>query len=129
VAIGFIGAIVAVLFLGGWQVPWLYADGFHFSTDGMLPEAAALTGQQLMRYKEGVGALGPDLAMPYWAVVLLRIGAFIFKTLLMVFLQLQIRWTLPRFRYDQIMKLGWKILLPASLINLAITALIARFLL
>lgn len=129
VAIGFIGAIVAVLFLGGWQVPWLYADGFHFTTSGMLPEAASLTGQQLMNYKEGLGALGPDVAMPYWAVVLLRIGAFIFKTLVIVFLQLQIRWTLPRFRYDQIMKLGWKILLPASLINLAITALVARFLL
>jgi len=35
-----------------------------------------------------------------------------------------IRWTLPRFRYDQIMKLGWKILLPLSLANILITGLV-----
>ena len=42
----------------------------------------------------------------------------------MCFLQLQFRWTVPRFRYDQIMHLGWKILLPLSIANLLITALV-----
>jgi NADH-quinone oxidoreductase subunit H len=129
VAIGFIGTIMTVLFLGGWQVPWLYADGFHVSEASMLPAAAQVTGAQVQAYLGGAQGLGPDLALPYWAVVALRIGAFLLKTLAVVFLQLQIRWTLPRFRYDQIMHLGWKILLPASLINLAVTALLAQLLL
>jgi NADH-quinone oxidoreductase subunit H len=61
-------------------------------------------------------------------VVVLRIGAFLLKVLAVVFLQLQLRWTVPRFRYDQIMSLGWKILLPASLINLVVTAIAMLFL-
>src|SRR3989338_9151031 len=47
---------------------------------------------------------------------------YIFSNLF--WLQMTIRWTLPRFRYDQIMKLGWKILLPISLINIFITGLV-----
>ena len=45
-------------------------------------------------------------------VVIVAIGflAFILKTLFMCWLQLSIRWTLPRFRYDQVMKLGWRVL-------------------
>jgi NADH-quinone oxidoreductase subunit H len=50
--------------------------------------------------------------------------AFVTKTLLFVLLQFMLRWTLPRFRYDQIMNLGWKILLPISIANLVITAII-----
>lgn len=96
----FVGALVATLFLGGWQVPYLFADGFHF------------------------GAGGVSLEVPYWAVNVLRIGAMITKTLFVLWLQFMIRWTLPRFRYDQVMDLCWKILLPLSLANLAVTALV-----
>jgi NADH-quinone oxidoreductase subunit H len=61
-------------------------------------------------------------------VVLVGVGNFVLKVLLLVFLQLQIRWTLPRFRYDQIMKLGWRVLLPAALVNVLATGTILLFL-
>jgi NADH-quinone oxidoreductase subunit H len=48
-------------------------------------------------------------------------GAFLAKVLLLCWLQLVIRWTLPRFRFDQIQKLCWKMLLPVSLANVFIT--------
>ncbi|MGZ3460406.1 MAG: NADH-quinone oxidoreductase subunit H, partial [Archangium sp.] len=46
---------------------------------------------------------------------------FWIKVLALCFVQLLIRWTLPRFRYDQIQTLGWKILLPLGLINVFVT--------
>ena len=59
---------------------------------------------------------------PHWLVSLARVGFFFFKVFCLCFLQLTIRWTLPRLRYDQLMRLGWKGLLPASIINVVITA-------
>ena len=44
--------------------------------------------------------------------------------MVLCWVQLTIRWTLPRFRYDQLMKLGWRILLPASLANVLVTGLV-----
>ncbi|MFW5967556.1 MAG: NADH-quinone oxidoreductase subunit NuoH [Persicimonas sp.] len=99
----FIAALIAVLFLGGWHVPYLFADGFYFG---------------------GIADPSLHIEMPYWAVIGLRIGAMALKIIVLVWLQFMMRWTLPRFRYDQVMILGWKILLPLSLANLFITALI-----
>jgi len=46
------------------------------------------------------------------------------KTLFFMFLFIWVRWTLPRFRYDQVMKLGWKILIPLGLFNIFLTSIV-----
>ncbi len=56
--------------------------------------------------------------------VLLSVAAFSIKTLLVITVFVWVRWTLPRFRYDQLMGLGWKTLIPLALLNLAITGLV-----
>jgi NADH-quinone oxidoreductase subunit H len=94
----FISAVVASVFFGGWQVPFLDVDGFR--------------------------AGGQVLPLPHLVVVLLQFGAFGLKVVLLCFFQLAVRWTLPRFRADQLMKLGWKLLLPLALANIMVTALI-----
>ena len=101
VATVFVGALIATIFLGGWQIPYLYADGFHF---------------------------GPYVVeLPYGVVVFMRSQALIVKTLIILWLQFMLRWTLPRFRYDQVMTLGWKIMLPLSIANLVVTAFFVLF--
>jgi NADH-quinone oxidoreductase subunit H len=52
------------------------------------------------------------------------VGAFTFKVVFFCWLQILLRWSLPRFRYDQVMRLGWKMLLPLALVNVLITALV-----
>lgn len=98
-----VAALMTTLFLGGWQVPYLHPDGFHFPW--------------------GATAL---LSNP--VVVVLGILSFFAKLSFFIFLLMAIRWTLPRFRYDQLMHLGWKILLPASLVNIAVTAIVMTLL-
>jgi len=55
---------------------------------------------------------------------LLKVLAFAAKTAFFLFVFIWVRWTLPRFRYDQVMRLGWKILLPLALANLFVTGLV-----
>jgi NADH-quinone oxidoreductase subunit H len=59
-----------------------------------------------------------------WIIGLIGFGAYFTKTLIFISVFMWIRWTIPRFRYDQLMNLGWKALLPLSLLNLAITVFI-----
>jgi len=95
-----IAGIVTALFLGAWHLP--------FITDQMLLNFFSFAGQNGAAF----------LAM------LVNIGTFLAKVVLMIYLQMTIRWTLPRFRYDQVMKLGWKLILPVSLINIFITGIV-----
>ena len=84
-------------------MPYLQPDGFH------LPGGAAL-------------------AVPHLGVVLLQFAAFAFKVVFFCWFLLLIRWTLPRFRYDQLMRLGWKIMLPLSVLNIFVTAIVVLLL-
>jgi NADH-quinone oxidoreductase subunit H len=54
----------------------------------------------------------------------LQVAAFGFKVFFFCWFLLLVRWTLPRFRYDQLMHLGWKILLPISVLNIFVTGFI-----
>jgi NADH-quinone oxidoreductase subunit H len=67
------------------------------------------------------------LPEPGWLLWGLQILAFVAKMAFFQFLFVWVRWTLPRFRYDQLMNLGWKGLLPLSLANLAFTAILVVY--
>ncbi len=95
-----IGAIMTILFLGAWHIPFL-------------------TTATLLSWFDFLGTTGSNLV-----VMLIHVGVFFAKVVFFIYLQMIIRWTLPRFRYDQIMKLGWKILLPLSLANILVTGLV-----
>ncbi|MGH7824349.1 MAG: NADH-quinone oxidoreductase subunit NuoH [Candidatus Binatia bacterium] len=94
-----VAGLVTTLFFGGWQVPYLMHGGFHFPWGG-------------------------TFLLPHLAVVLLQVGAFTLKVLFFCWLQILLRWSVPRFRYDQVMRLGWKMLLPLALLNVMITAVV-----
>ncbi|MGF1448170.1 MAG: NADH-quinone oxidoreductase subunit H [Opitutales bacterium] len=69
----------------------------------------------------------PFVANPWpenWVGSVLSIAWFIVKTLGLVFFFMWIRWTLPRYRYDQVMALGWKVLLPLAIANLVFYAVV-----
>jgi len=57
-------------------------------------------------------------------IVVLQVGAFIIKLLLLLFFFIWVRWSIPRFRYDQLMNLGWKVMFPLSLINIIWVAIL-----
>ncbi len=61
------------------------------------------------------------------AITITGFMVYFLKVILFILLFMWIRWTLPRFRYDQLMNLGWKVLIPLSILNLLITALIQHF--
>lgn len=83
-------ALMATLFLGGWDIPFT----------------------------------GWDNAAPYTVLkTILTLGCFLTKTGFFLFVFIWIRWTVPRFRYDQLMSLGWRVMLPLALGYIALLAI------
>ncbi|MFO7866569.1 MAG: complex I subunit 1 family protein [Candidatus Aminicenantes bacterium] len=94
-----IACLLTTLFFGGYHVPWLYQGGFLFPWGGSWP-------------------------LPHGIVVLLQVLMFNLKVFFFCWLQILTRWTYPRFRYDQLMDFGWKLLIPLSVFNILATAVI-----
>lgn len=61
---------------------------------------------------------------PPMVVALLQVLMFVLKVIFMVLFFIWVRWSIPRFRYDQLMNVGWKILLPLALLNIIVTAIV-----
>ena len=72
---------------------------------------------------EGTGPIGG----PPILQALLPVCWFCLKVFFFMFLYVWVRWTLPRFRYDQLMAFGWKFLLPLAIANIVVTALIVAW--
>jgi NADH-quinone oxidoreductase subunit H len=99
IEIAIVAALFVTLFLGGYNLPWLTDAGF------VLPGGRAI-------------------ALGHGTVVVLQVVTFLAKVLLLCSFQILIRWTLPRFRWDQLLRFAWRILLPLAIANLAVTAVV-----
>jgi NADH-quinone oxidoreductase subunit H len=94
-----VSMLMATLFLGGWDIPFLQRDDMLGFVDGQW--------------------MGNTPAV--W-ITLLSLLAFGAKTFFFIMVFMLVRWTVPRFRYDQVMDLGWKIMLPVALAVVVVTA-------
>ena len=96
-----IAGLITALFLGGWSVPYL-------STQTI------------------VGAIKPvfNEGFANGLCIILHFLTFMLKVVVMIWVQMLLRWTLPRFRYDQVMDLCWKIILPLSIVNIFVTGFV-----
>lgn len=90
-------AVISCLYFGGFNYPGM--DWVHASLVGLAGETA-----------------GHNIA------TFVGLGAFFTKIFFFIFLFMWVRWTVPRFRYDQLMNLGWKGLIPLAVVNMVITA-------
>ena len=97
IEIAIVAALFTTLFLGGYNLPWMTNEGF------LLPG-------------------GHKILMSHGVVVLVQMVTFLAKVFLICSFQILIRWTLPRFRYDQVLKFAWKFMFPLALANLMVTA-------
>jgi NADH-quinone oxidoreductase subunit H len=96
-------ALLTTLFFGGYNIPYLY------------------NGDPVMGF---LFPWGGTWILPQIMVVILQFCSFMIKLTFFCWLQQLVRWTLPRFRYDQLMSLSWKELLPLTLVNIMLTGIV-----
>ena len=134
-----VSCVASILFFGGWLSPFPEIPAFHWTY--YLPTALAGVGGLLLaihglRYHNLFGRV----ALPILGVVLMAVGLvcalpgvnpliqgpfwLLTKVSFFLFVYVWTRGTLPRFRYDQLMAFGWKLLLPVSLANVVATSLL-----
>ena len=97
-------AVCVALFFGGWHLPWV--DLLIKPLSGNVPGA------------------GPAVTT-YWLANVVRFGVFFGKTVAVIFVFMWVRWSLPRFRFDQLMLIAWRGLIPISLGLLVATVVVA----
>jgi NADH-quinone oxidoreductase subunit H len=94
--------LTTCLFLGGYELPWI-------SQSLMIEWMSPNIGEVLAR----------------WVTALVGFGTLLFKVIILIWFMVQVRFTVPRFRYDQLMRVGWVYMIPFALANLVIMAMIA----
>ena len=104
-------AIMVTVFLGGWSLPLPWFNS--------LPMPEAWMGFALPSWLAGQ-------PMPWW-FGFVSVGVFLAKILVFIGFFIIIRWTIPRFKYDQLMNLGWKFFIPASFLNIFLVAALMLF--
>lgn len=95
--------VVTTIFLGGWALPFIHRDGITIAFGDTLIFAQRL---------------------PHLLLVLIGVLGFFGKVLFLCWIQAVVRWSLPRFRYDQLMRIGWRGLLPLALGNILVTGVV-----
>src|SRR5581483_9422032 len=105
-AMFFMGEYVAMIMMSGVCVT-LFLGGWHFP------------GLEAFMAKGAGGGFEP--AVTSWIVAAVGVAIFFVKVMLVLCFYMWVRWTLPRFRYDQLMRLGWKMLVPLGIANLFLT--------
>ena len=99
IEIAIVAALFTTLFLGGYNLPFMTDAGIVFAGNLVLP-------------------------LSHGAVVVTQLVVFLAKVLAVASFQILIRWSLPRFRYDQVLKFAWKFMFPLALGNLIVTAVV-----
>ena len=133
-----VSCLAAILFFGGWLSPFPQTGLWAWAR--YIPSAAfALAGLALIVHGVRYLTLLGRIVLPALGLVLCALGLlfsrpgvpdfiqgpfwFLLKIAIFLFVYVWVRGTLPRFRYDQLMSFGWKVLLPLSILNVVITSL------
>jgi len=160
--------IIAILFLGGWQFPFIDATllrsysneiflfGWPIGAIVMLLFGGSISSRFRRRYRDvrdyepliwgipimlfaaalliawaGLMTQGYLNHLPEWIgpilVFMIQLGTLLVKALFFCSFFIWVRWTLPRFRYDQLMSVGWKVMVPLGIANIIITSAVMVF--